>query len=116
MRGVPLLMAAAAGLWLALLLAPALPPAHAQTEVALTIENNRFQPAEIKVKAGAAWVLVITNKDKGPEEFESKDLRIEKVIPAGKTVRLRIPALKAGAYGFVGEYHEKTAKGRIVAE
>ena len=115
MRGFPLLMAAAAGL--ALLIAPGpIPAAHAQTEVALTIENNRFQPEEIKVKAGAAWVLVITNKDKGPEEFESKDLRIEKVIPAGKTVRLRMPALKTGAYGFVGEYHEKTAKGRIVAE
>jgi plastocyanin len=85
-------------------------------EVALQIEQNRFQPEEIRVKAGQAFVLVITNKDKGPEEFESKDLRIEKVIPAGKTVRLRMPALKAGSYAFVGEYHEKTAKGRIIAE
>lgn len=88
----------------------------ADPEIALTIENNRFQPEEIKVKAGAPFVLVIANKDKGPEEFESHDLRIEKVIPAGRTVRLRMPALKAGSYGFVGEYHEKTAKGRIVAE
>jgi len=85
-------------------------------EVALQIEQGRFQPEEIRVKAGQAFVLVITNKDKGPEEFESKDLRIEKVIPAGKTVRLRMPALKAGSYAFVGEYHEKTAKGRIIAE
>ena len=85
-------------------------------EVALQIEQNRFQPEEIRVKAGQAFVLVITNKDKGPEEFESKDLRIEKIIPAGKTVRLRMPALKAGSYAFVGEYHEKTAKGRIIAE
>jgi plastocyanin len=91
-------------------------PASAQTEIALTIENNRFQPEEIKVKAGSPFVLVITNKDKGPEEFECHDLRIEKVIPAGKTVRLKIPALKPGTYGFVGEYHAQTAKGRIVAE
>jgi plastocyanin len=91
-------------------------PADAQTEVALTIENNRFQPEEIKVKAGAPFVLVITNKDKGPEEFESHDLRIEKVIPGGKTVRVKIPTLKPGTYGFVGEYHAQTAKGRIVAE
>ena len=68
------------------------------------------------MKAGASFVLVITNKDKGPEEFESHDLRIEKVIPAGKTIRLKMPALKPGIYGFVGEYHEKTAKGQIVAE
>ena len=90
--------------------------ADAPPEVTLTIEKNRFQPEEIKIKAGAPFVLVITNKDTTAEEFDSKDLRIEKVIPAGKTVRLKLPALKAGSYGFVGEYHEKTAQGRIVAE
>src|SRR5260370_25716803 len=85
-------------------------------EIAITIEKNRFQPDEIKVKAGVPFVLVVTNKDAGPEEFESKELRIEKVIPPGKTVRIRVRALKPGAYGFIGEYHEKTAKGRIVAD
>lgn len=90
--------------------------ADAPAEIALTIEKNQFQPEEIRVKAGVPFVLVITNKDGTPEEFESRDLRLEKVIPAGKTVRLRLPALKAGTYGFVGEYHEQTAKGRIIAE
>ncbi len=85
-------------------------------EIPLTIEKNRFQPDEIKVKAGTPFVLVITNRDGAAEELESKDLRIEKVIPAGKTVRLRVPALKPGSYSFVGEYHEQTARGRIVAE
>ena len=85
-------------------------------EIALTIEENRFQPEEVRVKAGAPFVLVVTNRDKTAEEFESRELRIEKVIPPGKTVRLRVPALKAGTYPFVGEYHEKTAKGRIIAE
>jgi hypothetical protein len=27
-----------------------------------------------------------------------------------------MPALKAGTYNFVGEYNEKTAKGKIIAE
>ena len=88
----------------------------ADPEVVLTIEKNRFQPEEVKVKAGVPFVLVVSNKDGAPEEFESKDLRLEKVVPAGKTVRIRVPALKAGAYRFVGEYHEATAKGRILAE
>jgi plastocyanin len=85
-------------------------------EIPLTIENNRFSPDEVRVKAGAPFVLVVTNKDAGPEEFESKELRIEKVIPAGKSMKIRVRALKPGTYPFVGEYHEKTAKGRIVAE
>jgi hypothetical protein len=88
----------------------------ADTEIPITIENNRFSPEELKVKAGAPFVLVVTNKDQGPEEFESKELRIEKVIPGGKTMKIRVRALKRGTYPFVGEYHEKTAKGRIVAE
>jgi len=107
---------AVAVLLASVLFAPHLAIAADPPDIALTIENNRFQPDEVKVKAGEGFVLVITNKDKKAEEFESKDLRIEKVIPAGKTVRLKMPALKAGTYSFVGEYNEKTAKGKIVAE
>ena len=67
------------------------------------------------MKAGQAFVLVITNKDATPEEFESEKLESRRV-PGNKTLKLRIPALKAGAYEFFGEYHEATAKGRVVAE
>jgi plastocyanin len=98
-------------------LAAALPAgAQAPLEIPLAIEKNRFQPETIKVKAGAPFVLIITNKDKGPEEFEMAQPRIEKVIPAGKTVRLKMPALKPGTYPFVGEFHPETAKATIVAE
>ena len=85
-------------------------------EIPIAIEKNRFQPSDIKVKAGTPFVLVVTNKDATPEEFESKELRIEKVIPGGKTMKIRVRALKSGIYPFVGEYHETTAKGRIIAE
>jgi plastocyanin len=86
------------------------------TEIPLTIENNRFSPAEIKVPAGKPFTLVVTNKDGKPEEFESKELRIEKVIPAGKTANIRVRALKPGSYPFFGEFNPKTAQGRIIAE
>jgi len=95
---------------------PAVEAADSPAEIPLVIEKNRFEPTVIKVKAGAAFVLVITNKDKTPEEFDMQQPRIEKVIPAGKTVRLKMPALKSGSYDFVGEYHSETAKARIVAE
>ena len=85
-------------------------------EKKLTIENNRFSPDEIKVKANAPFVIVVTNKDKTPEEVESKELKIEKVVPPGQTVKIRVRALKPGTYPFIGEFHEKTAKGKIVAE
>jgi len=90
--------------------------AAADLEIPLTIEKNRFQPAEVRVKAGTPFVLVVTNKDATPEEFESKELRIEKVIPGGKTLKIRVRALKPGSYPFVGDFHQATAKGRIIAE
>jgi hypothetical protein len=85
-------------------------------QIPITIENNRFTPAEVKVSAGKPFVLVVTNKDAKSEEFESKDLRIEKVIPAGKTANIRVRALKPGTYPFFGEFNPKTAQGQIVAE
>jgi hypothetical protein len=85
-------------------------------ELALTLDQHRFSPEELRVKANTPFTLVITNKDKEDEEFEMSSLRIEKIIPGGKTLPLKMPALKPGTYQFVGEFHEKTAKGRIVAE
>ena len=85
-------------------------------ELALTLDQHRFSQEELRVKANAPFILVITNKDTEEEEFEMSSLRIEKIIPAGKTLKLKMPALKPGTYEFIGDFHEKTARGRIVAE
>ena len=85
-------------------------------ELTLVLEQHRFSPEELRVKANTPFVLVITNKDAEEEEFEMSSLRIEKVVPGGKTLQLRMPALKPGTYQFIGDFHEKTAKGRIIAE
>jgi hypothetical protein len=34
--------------------------AHALDEIPVTIENNRLAPEELKVKAGAPFVIVVT--------------------------------------------------------
>ena len=96
-------------------LAGAASAADAPPEIPLTIDKNQFQPNEVKVKANAPFVLVITNKSAKAAEFESKDLRVEKVVPAGKTVNVRIRALKPGAYSFLDDFNQQ-ATGRIVAE
>ena len=90
--------------------------ADSPQEFALVLDQHRFSPEEIRVKANAPFVLVITNKDKDEAEFEISSLRIEKVVPGGKVLQLKMPALKPGTYQFIDDFHEKTAKGRIVAE
>src|SRR5437764_1166551 len=67
--------------------------ADAPPEIAVTIDKDQFQPSEIKVKANTPFVLVVTNKNAKAAEFESKDLRVEKVVPARKTVTVRIRAM-----------------------
>ena len=68
-----------------------------------------------KVKAGQPFLLVVTNKDAKPAEVESKDLRFEKVVAPGKTISIRVRALKPGTYVFLDDYNKST-RGKIVAE
>jgi hypothetical protein len=110
-------MRALAALLLTAALAGAAPAARAAdpAPIALSVERDRFAPAEIKVKANAPFVLAITNKSGKAAEFESKDLRVEKVVPAGKTVNVQVRALAPGTYRFLDDFN-KQASGRIVAE
>lgn len=84
--------------------------------VSVTIKDHKFNPAEIKVPTGKTIKLTVKNEDPTPEEFESHDLNLEKIVTGGNSIVLEFGPLKAGNYDFVGEFHEKSAKGRIVAE
>jgi plastocyanin len=109
----PLLLATA--LTLSLVAGAVAEAADKPAEVPLTIEKQKFEPAEVKVKAGAPFVLVVTNKDSKPAEVENKDLKVEKVVAPGKTVSIRVRALKPGSYVFVDDFN-KSAQVKIVAE
>jgi plastocyanin len=82
----------------------------------LTIKDHKFDPAELKIPADKAATLVVKNLDATPEEFESKPLRIEKVVPANSEASFQLRALKPGRYKFFGEFHEDSAKGELVVE
>jgi hypothetical protein len=84
--------------------------------IQLTIKDHRFSPSEIHVPSGKPTFLEITNQDAEPEEFEMRQLAIEKVIPAGGKGRVRVRPLGPGRYAFIGEFHEDTAQGGIIAE
>ncbi len=85
-------------------------------ELSLTLKNHVFAPAELKAPANQAIVITVTNEDATPEEFESTSLKIEKVVAAKSTIKLRVKGLSAGRYEFFGEYNEATAKGVLIVE
>jgi len=88
----------------------------APPEYTVVIKDHRFEPATITVPAGQKVKLVVENQDATPEEFESHSLKREKVIKGGSKATIYIGPLKPGKYEFVGEYHEKTARGAIVVK
>jgi len=91
--------------------------AHADDEgFALTIKDHVFTPATLDVPAGKKFKLRVKNLDATPEEFESSELRREKIIPAGAEVMINIGPLKPGTYRFEGEFNPKTAQGTLVAK
>ncbi len=100
---------------IALLTLIGLQPATAQ-EFSITIKDHKFSETELKVPAGKRITLTVINDDATPEEFESHPLKVEKVIPGKSKAVVRFGPLKPGRYNFVGEFHESTAKGVVIAE
>jgi len=89
---------------------------RADDAITITIKDHKFTPTELKVPANKRIEITVINDDATPEEFESKPMKIEKVIPGKSKGVVRIGPLKPGRYPFVGEFHESTAKGVLVAE
>lgn len=91
--------------------------AHAQDMPSfhLTIKAGRFIPETVEVPAHTKFRLLIKNEGPGAEEFESVELRKEKVLAPGASSFLIFQPLKPGSYKFFGEFHPETAQGRIVA-
>ena len=100
----------------ALVSASAASAADTGAEFTLTIRDHKFEPAELTVPAGQKVTLTIKNEDSTPEEFESKKLKREKVVTGNGSITVNIGPLKAGEYPFYGEYHEDTAKGKVIAK
>ena len=76
---------------LALALSAPMPAAVAQdaAKVTVTLKDHKFSPAEPTAPAGKPIAIEVVNLDSTPAEFESKALRVEKVIPAAARSRFK---------------------------
>ncbi|HUB50146.1 MAG TPA: cupredoxin domain-containing protein [Acetobacteraceae bacterium] len=84
--------------------------------IAVTLKDHVFTPSEIVVPAGKPVILVVTNQDAEPEEFDSSALKVEKVIAAKSYATIRLRPLGPGRYPFMGEFHPDRAQGVVVAQ
>jgi len=102
----------------ALILLAALAPVQAQDMPTfnLLIKAGHFIPETLEVPANTKFRLLIKNEGPGAEEFESIELRKEKVLAPGASSFLIFQPMKPGTYKFFGDFHPETAQGRIVAK
>jgi heme/copper-type cytochrome/quinol oxidase subunit 2 len=89
--------------------------ALAADAVTLTLKDHHFAPSELRVPAGERFRIEVENKDATPAEFESSDLRVEKIVVPGGKIAVMVGPLKPGIYKFFDDYHPDTATGTMTA-
>jgi hypothetical protein len=82
----------------------------------LSIKDHRFEPTELIVPADKKVAITVKNLDSTPEEFESTELRREKVVAGGKEITVYVGPLRPGSYEFFGDFNPTTARGHIVVK
>jgi heme/copper-type cytochrome/quinol oxidase subunit 2 len=92
-------------------------PSQAQqaTEVQVTYSKGQFQPSELRAPADKPITVRVKNPDAKAMEFESKSLRVEKVVAANSEGVINVRALKPGRYEFYDDFNEK-ARGALVVQ
>jgi hypothetical protein len=99
----------AAAIWLG--------PASAEefAVVGISVRGHQFEPAQVNAPANKPLAISVKNLDNGPMEFESKALRVEKVISAGGEGVVNVRALAPGRYEFFDDFHQQT-RGFLVVQ
>lgn len=101
---------------LAIALTPLNLKAEEIKEYKIQIKDHKFIPAKLEIPKDQKIKLIVENLDSTIEEFESNDLKREKIVGGGKSISVNIGPLKPGTYKFFGDFHAKTAQGEIVVK
>ena len=109
----------ALGLTTALFLAAfASAPLRADDAPSFTLEfhDGKVSPLRVEVPANTRFTLELRNTGDTPAEFESAELRKEKVLSPNSTSILVFRTLDPGEYEFFDDFHPDAPKAVIVAK
>jgi len=101
---------------IAIIIAPQAARAEELPTFTIVMKQGRLHPDTLEVPANKRFKLILRNEGVSPVEFESRSLRKEKVLAPGATSFLVIAPQKPGEYDMFDEFHEDTAKGRIIVK
>lgn len=103
-------------IFLTLLTVSTVSPAWADDKIDLVLKDHKFTPDRIEAHKGVKIEITVKNEDSSADEFDSRDLKREKVIPGGKQGVILVGPLEPGEYHFQGEYHANTAQGLLIVK
>jgi plastocyanin len=83
--------------------------------VKLDMADGKLTPARIEVPAGKRIRIEVHNSGKGAAEFESVELRKEKVLAPGAESVVVIAPQAPGEYKFFDDFHQ-SARGVLVVK
>jgi heme/copper-type cytochrome/quinol oxidase subunit 2 len=90
------------------------PPAQAQNPTfSISIRDNAFEPPELTVPVGQKIELHVTNERASASEFESAELRREKIVTPGQQVTVYVGPLRPGTYEFFDDFNPQT-RGHLI--
>lgn len=82
----------------------------------IRLKNQQFTPSDLVIPAGEKVSITVKNDGTRMAEFESHELKREKVIGAGKQAVIAVGPLKAGTYPYFDEFSGGKAKGTITVK
>ena len=89
--------------------------AQQATEIQVTYSKGQFQPSQVSAPADKPIAIRVKNLDAKAMEFESKSLRVEKIVAANSEGVINVRALKPGRYEFYDDFNEK-ARGALIVQ
>jgi hypothetical protein len=105
-----------AALLMASLACSALPALADEPTFKIDLKDGVITPMELEVPAGTRIRLEVTNSGASPAEFESVQLKKEKVIAGGNTSVMVIRNLDPGTYDFFDDFHIDMPHAKIIAK
>lgn len=105
-----------ASLLAACIAAASLPAMADDPTFKLDIKDGVITPLELEVPTNTRIRLEVTNSGTTPAEFESVQLKKEKVIAGGNTTVMVIRNLDPGTYDFFDDFHIDLPHAKITAK
>lgn len=87
------------------------------TEVEVEMNDNYFNPEEIKLTAEKPVILLLKNNGRKPHTFTVNELNIDVVLQPGEQKNFTLKSVKKGTYELICRFHQNEGMtGKIIVE